>query len=128
MEKNEMNINEILGIIRGAVMSERKQRRLVALSPGFYDSLSQAFAFLRDRKDNLAKEGKMEEYMNTVILDGRLKKEFSYFMQVRMGKILGYCVYGNASEFSLSGPELSWFTSANELYRNAITKITDDSL
>lgn len=128
MEKNEMNINEILGIIRGAVMSERKQRRLVALSPGFYNSLSQAFAFLRDRKDNLAKEGKMEEYMNTVVLEGRLKKEFSYFMQVRMGKILEYSVYGNASEFSLSGPELSWFTSANELYKNAITKITGDSL
>ena len=32
MQKNTINVNEILGILRGAVMSERKQRRVVDLS------------------------------------------------------------------------------------------------
>ena len=126
MEKT-VNINEILGILRGSVLSERKQRRVVELSPGFYESISKAFSFLKERKDELSNEGKIDEYMQTVVLESRLKKEFSYFMQVRMSKILEYSVYGNASEFLLSGLELSWFREANQLYQKAIGKIIGDS-
>ena len=127
MQKDSININEILTNLIGAVMSERKQRRVVDLSPGFYDSLSNAFAFMKDRKENLAQEGKMEAYMETIVLEERLKKEFSYFMQVRMSKLLAYSVYGNASEFHLLTPEISWFNEANQLYQKAIDKITGDS-
>ncbi len=127
MQKNTVNINEILGILRGSVLSERKQRRVVELSPGFYDSILKAFSFMKERKDELSNEGKIDEYMQTVVLESRLKKEFSYFMQVRMSKILEYSVYGNASEFHLSGPELSWFREANQLYQKAIGKIIGDS-
>ena len=127
MQKDSININEILTNLIGAVMSERKQRRVVDLSPGFYDSLSNAFAFMKDRKENLTQEGKMEAYMETIVLEERLKKEFSYFMQVRMSKLLAYSVYGNASEFHLLTPEISWFNEANQLYQKAIDKITGDS-
>ncbi len=127
MQKDSININEILTNLIGAVMSERKQRRVVDLSPGFYDSLSNAFAFMKDRKENLAQEGKMEAYMETIVLEERLKKEFSYFMQVRMSKLLAYSVYGNASEFHLLTPEISWFNEANQLYQKAIDKITGGS-
>ena len=127
MQKDSININEILTNLIGAVMSERKQRRVVDLSPGFYDSLSNAFAFMKDRKENLTQEGKMEAYMETIVLEERLKKEFSYFMQVRMSKLLAYSVYGNASEFHLLTPEISWFNEANQLYQKAIDKITGGS-
>ena len=127
MQKDSININEILTNLIGAVMSERKQRRVVDLSPGFYDSLSNAFAFMKDRKENLTQEGKMEAYMETIVLEDKLKKEFSYFMQVRMSKLLAYSVYGNASEFHLLTPEISWFNEANQLYQKAIDKITGDS-
>ena len=122
-----VNINEILGIIRGCVISERKQRRIVALSPGFYESISKAFSFMKERKDELSNQGKIDEYMETIVLEDRLKKEFSYFMQVRMSKILEYSVYGNASEFNLAGPELSWFKEANQLYQKAIRIIEGHS-
>ena len=127
MQKDSININEILTNLIGAVMSERKQRRVVDLSPGFYDSLSNAFAFRKDRKENLTEEGKMEAYMETIVLEERLKKEFSYFMQDRMSKLLAYSVYGNASEFHLLTPEISWFNEANQLYQKAIDKITGGS-
>lgn len=127
MQKDSININEILTNLIGAVMSERKQRRVVDLSPGFYDSLSNAFAFMKDRKENLTQEGKMEAYMETIVLEDKLKKEFSYFMQVRMSKLLAYSVYGNASEFHLLTPEISWFNEANQLYQKAIDKITGGS-
>ena len=90
MQKDSININEILTNLIGAVMSERKQRRVVDLSPGFYDSLSNAFAFMKDRKENLTQEGKMEAYMETIVLEERLKKEFSYFMQVRICCVILY--------------------------------------
>ena len=125
MEKT-VNINEILGILRGSVLSERKQRRVVSLSPGFYESISKAFSFMKERKDELSNQGKIDEYMETIVLEDRLKKEFSYFMQVRMSKILEYSVYGNASEFHLEGPEISWFREANQVYQKAIGKITGD--
>ena len=127
MQKNTVNIDEILAILRGNVMSERKQRRVVDLSPGFYNSISNAFAFMKARKDELSNANKIDDYMKTLLLEDRLKKEFSYFMQVRMSKILEYSVYGNASEFHLEGPEISWFKEANQLYQKAIGKITGDS-
>ena len=127
MQKNTVNINEILATLRGSVISERKQKRVVALSPGFYESISQAFSFMKERKDELSQQGKMDEYMETIVLEDRLKKEFSYFMQVRMSKIMEYSVYGNASEFNLSGPELFWFKDANQLYKAAIDKIEGSS-
>ena len=127
MQKDPININETLTNLIGAVMSERKQRRVVDLSPGFYNSLSNAFAYMKDRKENFAKEGKMDAYMETIVLEDKLKKEFSYFMQVRMSKLLAYSVYGNASEFHLLTPEISWFNEANQLYQKAINKITGDS-
>ena len=127
MQKNTINVNEILGILRGAVMSERKQRRVVDLSPGFYDSIARAFAFMKARKDELSEANRIDEYMETIVLEDRLKKEFSYFMQVRMSKILEYSVYGNASEVNLAGPELSWFKDANQLYKAAIDKIEGSS-
>ena len=127
MQKDSININEILTNLIGAVMSERKERRVVDLSPGFYDSLSNAFAFMKDRKENLAKKGKMDAYMETIVLEDKLKKKFSYFMQVQMSKLLEYSVYGNASEFHLLTPEVSWFNEANQLYQKAIDKITGDS-
>ncbi len=126
MEKT-VDINEILRILRGSVLSERKQRRVVELSPGFYESISKAFSFLKERKDGLSNEGKIDEYMETIVLEDRLKKEFSYFMQVRMSKILEYSVYGNSSEFNLAGPEQCWFNEANQLYQKAIGKIIGDS-
>ena len=126
MEKT-VNINEILGILRGSVLSERKQRRVVDLSPGFYDSITRAFEYLKTQKEALSSERKIDQYMKTVVLEGKLKKEFSYFMQVRMSKILEYSVYGNASEFHLEGPEISWFREANQVYQKAIGKITGDS-
>ena len=127
MQKNTVNINEILATLRGAVMSERKQRRVVSLSPGFYESISKAFSIMKERKDELSNEGKIDEYLETIVLEDRLKKEFSYFMQVRMSKILEYSVYGNASEFNLAGPELSWFKEANQLYQKAIRIIEGHS-
>ena len=127
MQKNTVNINEILATLRGSVISERKQKRVVALSPGFYESISQAFSFMKERKDELSQQGKMDEYMETIVLEDRLKKEFSYFMQVRMSKIMEYSVYGNASEFNLAGPELFWFKEANQLYEKAISKIEGNS-
>ena len=127
MQKNTVNINEILATLRGSVISERKQKRVVVLSPGFYESISQAFSFMKERKDELSQQGKMDEYMETIVMEDRLKKEFSYFMQVRMSKIMEYSVYGNASEFNLAGPELSWFKEANQLYEKAISKIEGNS-
>jgi len=127
MQKNTVNIDEILTILRGSVMSERKQRRVVDLSPGFYDSITRAFEYLKTQKEELSSERKIDLYMKTVVLEGKLKKEFSYFMQVRMSKILEYSVYGNASEFHLEDPEISWFREANQVYQKAIGKITGDS-
>ena len=127
MQKNTVNINEILATFRGAVMSERRQRRVVELSSGFYESITEAFAFMKERKDELSSKGKIDEYMETIVLEDRLKKEFSYFMQVRMSKLLEYSVYGNGSEFNLAGPELSWFKEANQLYEKAISKIEGNS-
>ena len=82
---------------------------------------------MKDRKEKLAKEGKMDAYMETIVLEDKLKKKFSYFMQVQMSKLLEYSVYGNASEFHLLTPEVSWFNEANQLYQKAIDKITGDS-
>ena len=127
MQKNTVNINEILAVIRGSVISERKQRRVVVLSPGFYESISKAFSIMKERKDELSNEGKIDEYLETIVLEDRLKKEFSYFMQVRMSKILEYSVYGNADEFNLVGPEQSWFKEANQLYQKAMEKIAGNS-
>jgi DNA replication initiation complex subunit (GINS family) len=127
MQKNTVNINEILATLRGAVMSERRQRRVVELSSGFYESITEAFAFMKERKDELSSKGKIDEYMETIVLEDRLKKEFSYFMQVRMSKLLEYSVYGNGSEFNLAGPELFWFKEANQLYEKAISKIEGNS-
>ena len=127
MQKNTVNIDEILVSLRGNVMSERKQRRVVDLSPGFYDSISNAFAFMKARKEELSNANKADEYMKTLLLEDKLKKEFSYFMQIRMSKILEYSVYGNASEFHLEGPEISWFKEANQVYQNAINKIERNS-
>ena len=127
MQKDPTNINEILANLIGAVMSERKQRRIVELSPGFYDSLSNAFEFIKGRKEDLAKEGNMDAYMETIALEDRLKREFSYFMQVRMSKLLEHSVYGNASELHLLAPEISWFNEANQLYQKAMDKITGGS-
>ena len=127
MQTNTVNINEILAVIRGSVISERKQRRVVVLSPGFYESISKAFSIMKERKDELSNEGKIDEYLETIVLEDRLKKEFSYFMQVRMSKILEYSVYGNADEFNLAEPEQSWFKEANQLYQKAIEKIAGNS-
>ena len=127
MQKSTVNINEILATLRGAVMSERKQRRVVELSPGFYESISKAFSIMKERKDELSNEGKIDEYLETIVLEDRLKKEFSYFMQVRMSKILEYSVYGNSDEFNLAEPEQSWFKEANQLYQKAIEKIAGNS-
>ena len=127
MQKSTVNIDEILVSLRGNVMSERKQRRVVDLSPGFYDSISNAFAFIKARKEELSNANNADEYMKTLLLEDKLKKEFSYFMQVRMSKILEYSVYGNASEFHLEGPEISWFKEANRVYQNAINKIERNS-
>ena len=127
MQKSTVNINEILATLRGAVMSERKQRRVVELSPGFYDSISKAFSIMKERKDELSNQGKIDEYLETIVLEDRLKKEFSYFMQVRMSKILEYSVYGNSDEFNLAEPEQSWFKEANQLYQKAIEKIAGNS-
>ena len=127
MQKSTVNIDEILVSLRGNVLSERKQRRVVDLNPGFYDSISNAFAFIKVQKEELSNENKADEYMNTLLLEDKLKKEFSYFMQVRMSKILEYSVYGNADEFNLAEPEQSWFKEANQLYQKAIGKIESDS-
>ena len=127
MQKSTVNIDEILVSLRGNVMSERKQRRVVDLSPGFYDSISNAFAFIKARKEELSNANNADEYMKTLLLEDKLKKEFSYFMQVRMSKILEYSVYGNSDEFNLVGPEESWFKEANELYQKAIEKIAGNS-
>ena len=127
MQKSTVNINEILATLRGAVMSERKQRRVVELSPGFYESISKGFSIMKERKDELSNQRKIDEYLETIVLEDRLKKEFSYFMQVRMSKILEYSVYGNSDEFNLAEPEQSWFKEANQIYQKAIGKITCDS-
>ena len=127
MQKSTVNINEILATLRGAVMSERKQRRVVELSPGFYESISKGFSIMKERKDELSNQRKIDEYLETIVLEDRLKKEFSYFMQVRMSKILEYSVYGNSDEFNLAEPEQSWFKEANQLYQKAIEKIAGNS-
>ena len=82
---------------------------------------------MKERKDELSNQRKIDEYLETIVLEDRLKKEFSYFMQVRMSKILEYSVYGNSDEFNLAEPEQSWFKEANQLYQKAIEKIAGNS-
>ena len=121
-------IEELSAKITALMIAERKQRRLSTLENGFYSTLSKAFASLSAKKEKALNEGKTEEYMQLVLLEGRLKKDFSYYMQMRMSKILQYAVYENAREWPLEGPEAHWFADASTLYRNAIKEIEGDSL
>ena len=131
MENNSFEnkeIEELSAKVTSLMMAERKQRRLNTLESGFYGTLSKAFAYLSEKKEKALTEGKTDEYMKLVLLEGRLKKDFSYYMQMRMSKILQYAVYENAREWPLEGPEAHWFADASTLYRNAIKEIEGDSL
>lgn len=123
----DLDIDEILTKITSFVFIERKQRKLASLEPGFYNSISEAFKYIKSEKDRALNDGDMDEYMKLVLLQGRLQNDFSAFMKIRMSKMLQYSVYDDYNEFNLIGPEKEWMEQARGIYNNALKNVEGDS-